>query len=66
MSFMQEMWEFLNKRKMFLILLNYFLGNAEVIKVLIEHGANVTAENKNKNTPLHEAALNGDFGKNLN
>ena len=34
-------------------------GFLEIVKLLIEGGAPVNAQNKSKNTPLHWAALNG-------
>ena len=34
-------------------------GHKEIVKVLIEHKAQVNCLNKSKNTPLHWAALNG-------
>ena len=34
-------------------------GNFDCILILVEHGANINTINKNKNTPLHLAAING-------
>jgi len=34
-------------------------GHCDVIKVLIEHKANINSSNSSQNTPLHWAALNG-------
>jgi len=34
-------------------------GHADVVKVLLEHGADVNAKGENKITPLHLAAQNG-------
>lgn len=38
-----------------------YLGNESVAEVLIRHGANVNAENKDKWTPLHCSANVGEF-----
>lgn len=37
-----------------------FLGKRSVIKLLLEHGANVNATSADKRTPLHLAADSGD------
>ena len=34
-------------------------GNYEVVELLLDHGANIKATNRNGNTPLHEAASHG-------
>lgn len=37
----------------------FFLGNEDVFRALIELGAKINAEDKNKQTPLHLAASQG-------
>lgn len=36
----------------------HILGRDKVAELLISHGSNVSATNKDGNTPLHEAAQN--------
>lgn len=38
-----------------------YVGNLEVVRVLIEHGAEVNAKLLDEKTPLHFAAMNGIF-----
>ncbi len=35
------------------------IGHVKVVRILVEHGADTTAQNKNGWTPLHSASLNG-------
>lgn len=35
------------------------LGHLDAVKALIEHGADVNAEDKDKGTPLHHSVLRG-------
>lgn len=37
------------------------VGRLETVQVLIDHGADVNATDKNGNTALHEAASHGNF-----
>lgn len=38
-----------------------YLGDVNLIKILLENGANPSAGNQNMDTPLHFAANLGDF-----
>lgn len=41
--------------------LNFFLGNENVVRILLEKQTNVNAKLSNGDTPLHVAAFNGEF-----
>jgi ankyrin repeat protein len=34
-------------------------GHVDVVRLLIEHGADIAAQGRDRNTPLHEASING-------
>lgn len=38
-----------------------FLGATDIAKLLLDHGADVDARDNNNDTPLHLAALDGNY-----
>lgn len=47
------------------LILATLIGNAEIIDMLLSYGANVSASDKNNNTPLHYVDDNADIAKSL-
>lgn len=39
----------------------FYKGDASVVKILLKHGASVSAQNINQNTPLHTAAIKKNY-----
>lgn len=51
----------INSINTFEIVKHFFLGHENVVRLLIEKGADFNAKGDRRMTPLHKAAVNGNF-----